>query len=180
MKEVSLVFYLLLLVATLVILILLFTGAFEDRTSTRAARLVKSSAIAEPDTLPPTTKKLTVLNSDTLSFTGRGGGGMRINQLCTDGINYYCNYTILNNTNSPNRYLMHMEVQEQKKNAAFLSIYSVGEMNAGYLDAGAEKSYRQAFPVFEREPKSRYRVYLQLVNSSNNANQFVCDGAMNF
>lgn len=180
MKEATLVFYLLFLVAALVMIILLFSGAFEDRISPRPQRLVKRDAVTENDSLPPSARQVTVLNADTLSFTGRGGGGMKINCLCTDGVNYYCSYSILNTTNSSNRYLMHMEVQEQRKNSAYLSIYSVGEMNAGYLEAGAEKSYRQAFPVFERDTKSKYRVYLQLVNSNNNANQFVCDGTMNF
>lgn len=180
MKEVTLVFYLIFLAAALVMIILLFSGAFEDRVSTRPQRLNNHAAMAEKDSLPPSARKLTVLNADTLSFTGRGGGGMQINNISSDGVNYYCSYSILNTTNSSNRYLMHMEVQEQRKNSAYLSIYSVGEMNAGYLDGGEVKSYRQAFPVFERDTKSKYRVYLQLVNSNNNANQFVCDGAMNF
>jgi len=180
MKEGTLFFYLILFVLVSVSMILILSSNNKQDNGMKPLRKGNISEWAPKDLAKLKPGQRLTINKDSILVSSKTGSVMSLNRIEMDRESYWCSFSILNQTSRANQYVMHMSVQESRKNREFTDIYHIADLNAGYIDASLQRTFSQAFPVFARNTKRQYRVYFQLLNNINNSQQFICDGAMLF
>jgi hypothetical protein len=119
--------------------------------------------------------------TDTTGYLAQGiMSNLIINKFARESGNYICSYTALNHTDTFNEYKIEVEIQQQKKGSYYKKFIDGGMFSIGNINPGEQRTYKLTFPAFKRNSKSHYRIYLQLIDSTNNIEQFLDDIAVVF